>query len=121
MKATGNCFETAWKEAERLDADDEEVRIVHAEVTGDGVVPRHAHAWVEFRVRVPGIEEIWRGIDFWMARDVANGHDIQFPADAYRNIGDATRVHEYTLDEARAAMLEHGHYGPWGWDTSTGL
>ncbi len=110
MKADGDCGPAAFNEAVRLEeAGFEGVRVVHGEVHGDGV-PRHFHAWVEFSQ--------WH-MD--MARDVSNGHDVTIFAAAYHRIGKVTQAHAYTVAEARALVVEHGTWGPWGWDTSTGL
>jgi hypothetical protein len=48
--------------------------------------------------------------------DKANGNDMQLPKVLYYKVGgiEEDEVRRYTVEEAAALMLEHGHYGPWG-------
>ena len=78
-----------------------DVRLVHATVTGQGPLEgqRLGHAWIE--------------IEKQFAIDMSNGRIVALPAEQYREIGQASDVHEYTPDEAQTFSVTTGHAGPW--------
>lgn len=112
---TGNCFQAAgdlfidlWMKGEHHDW-----RLVHAKVSGTGPLHgyRFTHAFLINKAK-------------HVIVDVSNGKEYcETPADIYIAIGNILprRLHkkvyrEWTLEEARSMMLEHGHYGPWACD-----
>lgn len=97
----GQCYMNAYQYASEHER--EGWRIVHAIVTGQGGIAgvRFGHAWVE-RCHPMGFIE---------AHDPAA--DVRIPAELYRQIGEASDLRVYTLDDARREMVKHGHYGPW--------
>lgn len=105
----GDCFVTAVEVADRLSRDDfPDVRIVHGEPLGTGgeaLGIRFPHAWVEFTVN---------GTTFVV--DESNGNSVTIHGGIYYEAGNIVEAdtRRYTTDEARAKMLHHGHYGPWG-------
>jgi len=102
-EAKGNCYEAAFSFLRCYGRSDPRLRLVHAAVVGQGQIAglEHGHAWLE---------------STGLALDVANGRRIVLPASYYRELGQATQVHVYTLSEARELALEHEHYGHWELD-----
>jgi hypothetical protein len=86
--------------------------VVHAEVAGQGAISgvRYGHAWVEDDVFV---------------YDFSNGRSIIFPKQLYYQLGQVIqkkpKYYKYTFKEARAKMIESGHYGSWDLKTESGL
>jgi hypothetical protein len=81
-----------------------DIRIAHGLVIGTGGEAeglRYGHAWVE----------VGGAIVF----DASQGETVSVPLPLYYRAGsvDPTLVVRYSLTEARRAMLDHGHYGPW--------
>lgn len=74
---------------------------------------RHWHAWVEQEAVLQFPD--YGPVTVRSVIDRSNGHSSYLPVGAYYNLGgvDADEVRRYTRDEAVAAMLEHGHFGPW--------
>lgn len=88
-----------------------ELTLVHAEVQGQGMISgvRHGHAWV-----VAGDVVV----------DVSGDREIVVPREFYYRMGRVDEIGNictYTRLEACEKMLEHGHWGPWDLETSTGL
>ncbi len=109
---SGDCGRAAFHEAWRLHGVGYyQVRLCHGEVGVEGAA-RHFHAWAEYRESSHGTQ---------VASDVSNGFDVRLPVDAYYRAGDITDVHRYTVKRARELAVQHRRYGPWGWDTTTGL
>lgn len=110
-KATGDCFEANLNLLLDMKVTAPDAVLVHAEVAGQGPLEgvRFAHAFVQAGDTV---------------YDNTNGRGVVLPAVLYRAIGNVDWIgnyHTYTVDEAVAKMLEHGHYGPWELVTSSGL
>lgn len=89
--------------------------LCHGEPIGRGPIEgiRHGHAWVERSQTVD-----WPGIGsqtFVTVIDRSNGHDTEWPAEMYYNIGriEPGDVVRYSRAEAAALMVTTGHYGPW--------
>jgi hypothetical protein len=86
--------------------------VVHAEVAGQGAISgvRYGHAWVEDDVFV---------------YDFSNERSIIFPKQLYYQLGQVIqkkpKYYKYTFKEARAKMIESGHYGSWDLKTESGL
>lgn len=66
---------------------------------GDVVGVDYDHAWIEL------------GDD--VVLDVANGSTDVVRREVYYAAGTVRDVVRYTREQARAAMVETGHYGPW--------
>lgn len=110
-KPTGDCFEANCKMLLGLQAMMPDAVLVHAEVAGQGPLKgvRFGHAFVQAGDTV---------------YDNTNGRGVVMSALLYRAIGNVDWIgntHTYTVDEAIAKVVEHGHYGPWDLVTSTGL
>lgn len=109
MKATGDCFESAFKMF--FQGSDEDALLVHAEVLGQGPLEgvRFSHAFVQANGTV---------------YDNTNGRGVVMPAVLYRAIGcidEIGNIHVYTRQQALEQATTTGHYGPWDLKTSTGL
>jgi len=83
--------------------------LVHAEVQGQGEISdiRFGHSWIE---------------DEDMVYDYSNNRELQIPKHIYYLMGDVKtdnpkKYRKYTFDEARAKMVESGHYGCWDLET----
>lgn len=133
-EAKGDCFPTAWRVAEELEARIStdpnistvvsNVKVVHGFVAGRGKLDgiRHWHAWVEYdetgkiptfegegtELRITGSQDI----TLRMAVDKSNGHDLTTFADVYRGVAQVSKIQEYTLTELKAEMTRHGFFGP---------
>jgi hypothetical protein len=81
------------------------VEVVRGLVTGTGGAAEwlsYGHAWVELSRAL-------------CAGDSGGGEAVVVPAPCYYEAGsvDPDETHRYSLEEARRAMVEHRHYGPW--------
>lgn len=100
----GDCYSAAFRTLEQLHARGHDgARLVHGLVTGTGgpmAGERFAHAWVEIGDVVI---------------DNSNGQSTHTRYEPYYAIGDidARELIRYSLEEARRALLEQLHYGPW--------
>lgn len=109
----GDCYQAAGRLLMELAmVGDLEAVLVHAEVEGQGPLAgvRYGHAWVECGTAV--------------VLDASNGKARAVPRDIYYAVGQVDEIgnaRSYTWDEARACMLDFGHWGPWHLATSTGL
>ena len=108
---TGDCFEANCLAFLDLSLVDPDVRLVHAEVMGQGSLEgtRFGHAFVEAHGQV---------------YDNTNGRGVQMGAELYRLIGGIDQIGNevrYTRAEVMARLEEHQHYGPWEFKSSTGL
>jgi hypothetical protein len=105
-RGMGNCYPAAYRIADRAD----ELGLVNPVVCQGTCTPRtgalkdvpYSHAWVEAETPFGRL-----------AYDYSSHNQVQMPADMYRGMGRLTAVTEYTPEEARAAALRTGHYGPW--------
>ncbi|AAN02115.1 gp61 [Mycobacterium phage Barnyard] len=101
-EATGDCYEAALNYL--MDHRDElHLRLVHAEVAGQGPLEgiTLGHAWVE---------------DGGWVIDRSNGRNIRMPKWQYYAIGkvlEINNIHRYTFQQAAETCLKYGHYGPW--------
>ncbi len=106
----GDCYLAAaeWM----LDNAGDDLRLVHAEVTGRGALAglSFGHAWVE-------------NLDSGFAFDVANGKFTAAPIAVYRAAARIVNcnVFEYTAEQVRARLDATGNYGPWDLKTRSGL
>ena len=87
------------------------LRLVHAEVTGQGPLEgiNYGHAWVE---------------DGNTVIDVSNGRNLRMPKHLYYALGNVfenDNIHAYTPEMFRKRVVKHEHWGPWDLKTSTGL
>jgi hypothetical protein len=103
----GDCFESAIETAERFENHYPDIKIVHGEpvgTAGEALGIRYPHAWTEMDIN---------GASFVM--DCSNGNNVLVSRDLYYAVGTIVEsdVMRYTLNEARAMMLKHKHYGPW--------
>lgn len=89
-------------------AKQDDVRIVQAEVTGQGPLAgmRYGHSWAEYKHKV---------YDFSM------GRSLILPDELYYNLGHVVeekgKYASYTPRQAAEMMIKTGHYGPWELDT----
>jgi hypothetical protein len=105
MKADGDCYMVAaglvaWGGAP------EGALLCHGTCTGHGPIAgvTFGHAWVE-------TEDSVTGGTFVIEK--ANGNDVIVERDTYYAAGQCRDVRRYTAAEARAMMMQHGHFGPW--------
>jgi hypothetical protein len=111
MKKIGDCYEAAGKymmDQCLLTREDCHLKLVHAEVTGQGPISglKYGHAFV---------------LDGDMVIDKSNGRDIKMPKVIYYSVGNiGSNVHEYTFEEFRKNILEHETWGPWDLETESG-
>jgi hypothetical protein len=103
LEGDGDCYVVAYE----LVVDHPDTYLLcHGWPTGQGPIAGlvHGHAWVEYETD---------GYPIVVER--SNGHDLELPADLYYAIGHINPDHivRYTAQEARAAAVEHGTYGPW--------
>lgn len=100
-KKLGDCFEAAGRLAQDLDAAFLSVKLIHAQVSGQGKLRgvRFWHAWVETQ---------------GVALDLANGRRIGMRVDKYRAAGGVLNVREYEVAQALIEAVRSRHWGPWG-------
>jgi len=116
MSGGGDCFEAAGKFMmdEGIVGRKKSLRLVHAEVTGQGAIQgvRFGHAWVE---------------DGDTVIDKSNGRDVRMPKSIYYALGHVyddrgdSNMHVYTPQEFRKMVMRYSHWGPWDLETSSGL
>jgi hypothetical protein len=130
MAATGDCYEAGGRymmEKCSFGKDDCSFVLVHGEVTGQGQLEgvKYGHCWIESGETVI---------------DKSNGRDIEMPKMMYYMLGkigqpdmenwgksanfmdtSSANIHKYTWKEAREAIVDNGHWGPWDLVTETGL
>jgi len=99
----GDCFEAAFKFAIGNSPMRPEMRIVHAQVTGNAgpnAGGTFTHAWVELR---------------GLVIDPSNFRDFTFVADRekFYETGKVKEVRSYSLEEAITNAVESESYGPW--------
>ena len=101
QKKAGDCFEAAGRLAQDLDAAGLSVKLIHAQVSGQGKLEgvRFWHAWIETQ---------------GVALDFANGRRIGIRAEKYRAAGRASNVREYEIMQALVEAARSRHWGPWG-------
>lgn len=78
--------------------------LCHGTVTGTGGDVKgvsYGHCWIEL------------GDDGALVMDCSDGHDALAWRDDYYAVGNVRDVKRYTVEEARAKVLETGHWGPW--------
>ena len=104
----GDCYEVALNMVVKPPKGFTDLKIVHATVRGQGPLEgiRFGHAWVE------GTKQV-SGHPLRVAIDRSNGNNVEWPSGMYRNIADASDIHEYTFHEAAVAAVRSGKYGPW--------
>lgn len=102
MNATGNCYESAFKDVDNAAFEGEGLTLVHGRVTGQGPIEgmRIGHAWAEAGEFVI---------------DNSNGKSINVPRAFYYAVGgiEDEECRKYSRDEAAEWAIETGHYGPW--------
>ena len=105
----GDCYEAAGRYMmEQCMSEDCKLILVHAEATGQGPIKgvRYGHAFV---------------LDGNTVIDKSNGRDLQMLKRLYYEIGEISdNVHEYSFEEFRSKVLQHGHWGPWDLNTESG-
>ena len=107
----GDCYEAAGRymmEQCMSAGDGCKLVLVHAEVTGQGPIKgvRYGHAFV---------------LDGNAVIDKSNGREFQMLKRLYYEIGKiGDNVHEYSFEEFRNKILQHGHWGPWDLNTESG-
>jgi hypothetical protein len=115
-KATGDCYEAAFKfimdECILNPENESRYILVHAEVMGQGPLQgtTFGHAFV---VK-----------DKAVVVDRSNGRNLEMPAFLYYALGqiqDIGNEHQYAWEEARQKAVESGTYGPWDLVTESGL
>ena len=105
----GDCFDVAVEVARELHGQltgwpqaQASVAVCHGIATGQGKIAgvRIAHAWVEYG---------------GVVLDRSNGGDYVLPLDRYYAIGkiNPSDVTRYSVLDALANCIRHGHYGPW--------
>lgn len=101
----GDCFQIAVWLMRHARQENLPWTLVHARVHGRGKLEGRVydHAWVEADT------EHGR-----FAIDLSSGNHVVLPADAYRRLGNAHDVTEYSRDVVIDTLVRHGHYGPWG-------
>lgn len=105
----GDCYESAGSYL--LDNPGNNLRLVHAEVAGQGPLEgtTFGHAFV-----MEGNEVI----------DMSNGRNIRMPFFLYSLLGRIQEIdnfHVYDENQAREKIIETGHWGPWDLKTRSGL
>jgi hypothetical protein len=112
----GDCYEAAAKLILAITSrgiiDRPDVRLVHAEVIGNGEVKglRFGHAFLLF--------------DDQRVLDISNGQVVVMSKERYyrlSGIDQIGNVIEYTAKEAIGKMCAYEHYGPWDLETESGL
>lgn len=102
----GDCYEAAGRRMLDEAGRDPRMRLVHA-VCLIGAGPQEGvpfgHAWIERDY----------GGGLVLCHDVSNGRDLQIVQALYYAAGRPCQIHRYTLREARAMVVRHGHWGPW--------
>lgn len=119
-EASGDCFEAAANVLLQLclfdAAAEHRYRLVHAECRGQGELAglTIAHAFV-------------LDTEDNIVIDESNGRVLEnsrFNKDVYYAIGGISQINnfrEYTFVEMRARIVQYKHYGPWDWDSRSGL
>ena len=127
----GDCYEAAGKYMMgKCMTGDCNLVLVHGEVSGQGDLTgvRYGHAWVE---------------DGGTVIDKSNGRNLTLPKVFYYSLGQIAspdmskwgtpegmndpdlftggNLHKYSWEEARAKILDSGHWGPWDLVTKSGL
>lgn len=108
--APGNCYQVALEmilDAQLLGL--KNPKVIHATVLGNGGDVngvRYGHGWVE--ADFEGYGGTYR-----VALDWSSFHRSVVLADAYRRMGNAKDIHEYTRDEAMRWAMREEVYGPW--------
>ena len=97
----GNCYQVAFDCLMDLGSNDDNVRLVHGVVTGQGAIEgiEYCHAWVEDGDEV---------IDGTMPPKYRI-----LPKDIYYALGNVGITKKYSRKQALAKALFTGHYGPW--------
>ena len=114
MKANGDCYEAAGQYMMmkcQFGGNCDNLTLVHGEVAGQGHLEgmTYGHAWV--------LDAAGNVID------KSNGRNLSMPMQVYYALGQIDRIDnviEYPWEEARAKILEHGTWGPWDLETSSG-
>ena len=117
--ATGDCYEAAANlflvmcEYGRNEENVQNLRLVHAEVEGQGPVDgvRFGHAFVLL-------------VDEDRVLDFSNGRKVFMSREKYYRLGKIDEINnlkEYNFDEAYRFLVECETYGPWDLVTSSGL
>lgn len=115
----GDCYEAAANlfltmcEYGRNEVNVRNLRLVHAEVQGQGKVShlRFGHGFVLM-------------LDEDMVLDVSNGNHVFMAREKYYRLGKIDEIDNivmYEFDEVAGLLLEVETYGPWDLVTSTGL
>jgi hypothetical protein len=124
----GDCYEAAGKYMMDNCLGGCDLILIHGEVTGQGEISgiKYGHAWVE---------------DGNTVIDKSNGRNVTMAKMMYYVLGKIGQpdmsswgnpnaagpvmtggnVHKYTWEQARAKILDHGHWGPWDLETESGL
>ena len=113
MSTGGDCYEVAGRfmmDKCMLGNNDCNLVLVHGEVMGQGAIAGipYGHAWI---------------LDGSTVIDKSNGRNLSMPMQVYYALGQIDRIDnviEYPWEEARAKILEHGTWGPWDLETSSG-
>ena len=126
----GDCYESAMRHFLELHENGEDLekwKLGHGEVTGTGGEiegVKYGHGWMEKKESVE-LENF--SMDLEMVFDKSNGKDIEMPKALYYHFGNISsefedgNIHEYSYKEALRKLVEHGHWGPWDLETSTGF
>ena len=120
----GNCFSASLWVAhgivQRWPQWAEGLRLVHAEVCGNGGALEGVHfAHAYATLTIPGL-----GYRLPLALDFSKRQRIIIPLEYYEQEGRINEIgnrHEYTYREAIDWSLRSRHYGPWELATSSGL
>jgi hypothetical protein len=107
----GDCFEAAGRYFYEHAIGNNNLRLVHGEVEGQGKLggTRYGHAWVE---------------DGDTVIDVSNGRNLRLPKQVYYLLGHISEIHNlhrYPFITFVEKMTRFEHWGPWDLVTSTGL
>lgn len=96
----GDCFDVAGRMI--MDAEGNDMKLVHGEVYSRHFKRRIWHAWIEMG-----------GGD--VVLDHSNGGRVVMRSERYYKIAKLKEKHvkRYTRDEACKLMLDIGHFGPW--------
>ena len=99
----GDCYEAAGKYVvDQFVLGNDKLVLVHGTVIGTGGDVKgvgYGHAWVE---------------DGETIFDKSNGRNLELPKVLYYHVGQITETQRYSFKEAQKAILDTGHWGPWG-------
>lgn len=102
-KTNGDCYKAS---AEAL--------LEHSKVLGDDCKLAHGTCTItEGHLKGKAFGHAWLELGDDLVVDCANGRENLVRKSVYYQAGKCRRIKRYTREEAAAAMLKHGHFGPW--------